>query len=210
VRPLLPLALLALACAGCSSPEKKAARQARQEQIVNTRAIEERRLRAVDGREIASPRAAEIFVADPQKTFDPQRTPGFGSRGFNSKGSRVKEFQFAQRTQTGAFRTRDFPGSRTASMSAKGYATMPARTQSYGGPKASQAYDTKAAPTRTAREADRTMATRELPGSQRAYLGPEAGKMKTALDPNATPKVSNDLRELKTIEDIRTLLNKNE
>ena len=54
VRFLLPLLLLALVCTGCASAEKKAARAAEKERIENTRTVEQRRMRAIDGSEIAS------------------------------------------------------------------------------------------------------------------------------------------------------------
>jgi hypothetical protein len=213
VRIFLPL-LLALAVAGCSSPQKKAARaaarQAEEERIANSRAIEERRLRAVDGREIASARAAEIYVADPHKSFDPQKTPGFGARKFQATGSQVKEFHFAQRAQATGFRTQDFTGGKSARFAKAQYVTADARTKDYAGPNAARAYGTKTAPTEEAREASKTMATRALPGGHREYRGPEADKVKKPLDLNYQPRITNDLREMKTIEDIRELLNKNE
>ena len=207
MRFLLPLSLLTLALAGCSSAEKKAARAAEKERVANSREVEERRLRSIDGREIASQRAAEIYVADPNKTFDPHKTPGFGSRSFSAKGSQVKDFQYADRVQSGAFRTRDFVGSKTARVADAQYATASARTKDFAG--ATKAVDTKSAATKDAREAGRTVATREVPGGKRTYLGPEAERVKRPLDQTALPRTSDDLRELKTVEDIRELLNKN-
>jgi hypothetical protein len=210
VRFLLPLSLLALAIAGCSSAEKKAARQAEQEQIANSRAIEERRLRAVDGREIASVRAAEIYVADPHKKFDPLKTPGFGARSFHATGSRVKEFRYAQKAEATGFRTKDFAGSKAARVADARYATADARTKDYAGPNSARAVDTKTAPTDEARESGKTMATRALPGGNRPYLGPEADRLHKAIEPGREPRITQDLREMKTIEDIRELLNKNQ
>lgn len=207
----LPLPLLLLACslAGCSSAEKKAARQAEQERIANSREIEERRLRAVDGREIASVRAAEIYVADPNKTFDPQKTPGFGARAFHSTGSRVKEFRYADRAESTGFRTKDFAGSQPSRLGESTFGTGGAHTRDYTGPNAGRAVDTGSSPAKDAREASKTMATRDLAGGQRTYLGPEADRMKRAIEPGREPRVTQDLRELKTLEDIRELLNKN-
>jgi hypothetical protein len=210
VRFLLPLPLLLLALAGCSSAEKKAARQAEQERIANSRAIEERRLRAVDGREIASVRAAEIFVADPTKTFDPQKAPGFGARSFHATGSRVKEYRYAQQVAATGFRTKDFAGGKPARVADTAYATQSARSSDYAGPNVARAVATKSSTTKDAREAGRTVATRDLPVGDRAYLGPEADRMKRAIEPGREPRVTQDLREIKTIEDIRELLNKNQ
>ncbi len=207
MRFALPLSLLMLVCAGCSSAEKKAARQAEKERIENSRAVEERRMRAVDGREIASERAAEIYVADPNKTFDPHKTPGFGSRSFSAKGSQVRDFRYAQRVESTGFRTKDFVGSKTASMRDSKYETSSARTKDFAA--ASKTMDTKTAATKDAREASKTMATRDLSDGNRTYLGPEAERVKKPLDQTALPRTTNDLRELKSVEDIRELLNKN-
>ncbi len=206
VRFLLPLLLSALVCAGCSSAEKKAARAAEKERIDNSRAVEQRRMRAIDGTEIVSERAAEIYVADPHKTFDPQKTPGFGGRSFNTTGSRVKEYNYAQRFGAQDFRTKEYSGSKGAWAGDLKFETAAAQTK---GEYATKPATMKSAPTKDAREASKTMATRTVPGSDRAYLGPEAAKMKQPLDQMNLPKTSNDLREIKTIEDIRELLNKN-
>ena len=206
VRFFLPLLLSALVCAGCSSAEKKAARAAEKERIDNSRAVEQRRMRAIDGTEIVSERAAEIYVADPHKTFDPQKTPGFGARAFSTTGSRVKEYHYEQRVGAQGFRTKEFTGSKGAWAGDLKFATTAARTK---GEYATKTAAVKTAPTKDAREATKAMATRTLPGSDRAYLGPEAAKVKQPLDQMNLPKTSNDLRELKTVEDIRELLNKN-
>lgn len=206
MRFLLPLFLCALVCAGCASAEKKAARAAEKASLENTRAVEQRRMRAIDGSEIASERAAEIYVADPHKTFDPQKAPGFGSRSFNTTGSRVKDFNYAQRVDAQGFRTKEYNGSKGAWAGDLKFATTAARTN---GEYTTKPAAVKTAPTKDAREATKTLATRTLPGSDRAYLGPEAAKAKQPLDQMNLPKTSNDLRELKTVEDIRELLNKN-
>lgn len=164
-------------------------------------------MRAIDGREIASARAAEIYVADPNKTFDPHKTPGFGSRSFSGKGSQVKDFRYADRVQSGAFRTKDFAGGKSARMSEEKYETAPARVQEYAG--GARTVDTRTAATRSAYEADKSMASRDLPGGNRPYLGPEAEKVKKPFEPGREPRITNELHELKTIEDIRELLNKN-
>lgn len=206
VRFLLPLSLLTLVCTSCTSAEKRAARTAQKAEAENSRAVEERRLRAVDGREIASKRGAEIFVADPHKTFDPARSPGLGSRAFSTGNARVKEFNYAQRVDAQGFRTKDFSGSKTAWMGDSKFKTTEARTK---GAYATKSAEVKTAPTKDAREADKTVETRALPGSDRAYLGPETAKMKQPLDQMNLPRTSNELTELKTVEDIRELLNKN-
>lgn len=210
---LLPLLFATALLCGCVSASKKearrAAKEAEQARVENARAVEQRRMLAIERGEVSSHRGAEIAVADPDKTFDVNGTPGFGSRGFQTTGSRVKEYQYAQRASTGTFRTKDFADARSARVAEKKYATNDARTNSYGGPNAGKAYDTPSAPTREARESGRTAAVRALPGGDRPYLGPEAKKKDLALDPSNLPREYSEFRELKTIDDVRELLNKN-
>ena len=204
------LTLLMLACAGCSSAEKKAARQAEAEQSAHSRAIEERRLRAVARGEVSSQRGAEIYVADTTKAFDLNRAYAGGGRGFATGDARTKGFASARTFAVRNYTTRGFYGQKDAWMGSKKFATAAARTKDYAGPNAGQAVDVKTAATKEANEAGKTAATRALPGGNRPYLGPEAAKVKTALDPNNLPRSSNELKELKTVEDIRELLNKNQ
>jgi hypothetical protein len=151
-----------------------------------------------------------IMHPDETKAFDPRTAAFTGPRSFSAKSAQGKDFHFEQRFAPGEYRTKDFAGSKGAWMGAFKFATSSAQTKGdYQGPNAGKTVDTKGAATKEARESSKTMAVRELPGANRTYLGPEADRVKKALDPANLPKVSNDLKELKSVEDIRELLNKN-
>jgi hypothetical protein len=108
------------------------------------------------------------------------------------------------------FNTRDFYGSKSALAAEKSFGTTEANTRGkYTIPNADKPAATKTAATSDARESGIAAATRELPSAHRPYLGKESEKVHTALDQTNLPKVSNELHELKTIEDVRELLNKN-
>ena len=128
-------------------------------QRANSRAVEERRLRAVDGRDIASKRGAEVFVADPHKTFDMTRSPLGAGRMYATNKAGVKEFAYEQKVNPSKFNARDFYGAKSARVAEKSYATAEANTRSYreGGKEA----PTKTAATREARESSKLAATRD-------------------------------------------------
>ena len=67
----------------------------------------------------------------------------------------------------------------------------------------------KTASVKEAREVGKVAETRGLPDGKREFLGKEAEKIHKPLDVTTLPKISNEMRELKTIEDVRELLNKN-
>ncbi len=151
-----------------------------------------------------------IMKPDTNKTFDPSATASVGSRSFHSGAAPVKEFHFDQRFSAKPFAAREFSGAKSAWMGDFKFSTSPARAKGdYAGPHAGKQVDVKPVATKQASDAGKTAATRELPGANRPYMGPEAAKLKQALDPNRLPRSSNELHELKTVEDIRALLNKN-
>ena len=115
-----------------------------------------------------------------QQKFKPK---GYEARGFETKGWWAGDFKFSTKEAT-----------------PKGKYEMPSATRTA---------DTKAAPVKDARDAGKTAATRDLPDGRRPYLGQEAAKMKTPLDPTNLPKITNEMHELKTVEDVKALLNKN-
>jgi hypothetical protein len=211
VRSSLLLCLCAaIACGGCATKAQRERKQAAAAERANSREIEERRLRAVDGRDIASKRGAEIFVADPHKKFDMSRDPLRPNRSYGTDKARVKDFAYDQKVNPSKFSTRDFYGSKSALAAEKRFATAEANTRgNYTIPNADKPAPTKTADTRDARESGVTAAVRELPSAHRPYLGKESEKVHTALDQNNLPRVSNELHELKTIDDVRELLNKN-
>jgi hypothetical protein len=150
-----------------------------------------------------------IMKPDKSKTFDPRAAASIGSRAFGARGAATQDFHFQQRFTPREFRSKEFAGTKSSWLSRFKFSTKDARTQTYAGPNAAKAAEPKTAPTKEAPDADKAAAVRALPGGDRPYLGPEAARMKTPLDPMNLPRTTSDLRELKTIEDIRELLNKN-
>lgn len=148
--------------------------------------------------------------ADPNKSFHlgtRSSSPGMGS-SFSAKTARSDGFYIQQKFQPKSFGTEAFA---TKSWNGKfQFSTHEAVMKGkYEIPNATKSPDTRTAPTKDARESGKTMAVRDLPDGNRPYLGKEATKMKTPLDPNNLPKITNDMRELKTIDDVKELLNKN-
>jgi hypothetical protein len=226
VRFLLPSILLALALGGCAMPWKKAKHQADAERTENSRSVEERRMRAVDGRDIASKRGAEIFVADPNKTFDPATNVTGGNRAYAAGKARTKNFYYDQKTAPDSYRTREFYGQKSAWMGDFRYSAKAANARGkYEIPNVDRPANTTTAATRTAWDAGKSAPSRDLPGGSREYRGPESRKIHTAVDPASMADWRNGggetvtntgtsvekyttLKEL-SIDDVRELLNKN-
>ena len=150
---------------------------------------------------------------DMNKTFNMQTTSPFRhSPGTfqSSKSAASKEFYFEQKVTPKGYNARAFSGTKSAWMGDFKFSTKAAAAQGrYEIPNAAKPAAVKTAPTKEAREVGKTAATRELPQANRPYLGKEAEKMRTPIDMNNQPRWTNDLRELKTIEDVKALLNKN-
>ena len=150
---------------------------------------------------------------DDARVFDLEQTSPFRhSPGtfHASKKAAAKEFQYVQKVAPKSYRTRDFGGAKSAWMGEMKFATKNAPTKGkYAMRDADKQAAVKTAPTRQARESGKTAATREMPGANRPYLGKEAAKVHTSIDPNNPPRWTNDLRELKTVDDVKELLNTN-
>ncbi|MEQ1858619.1 MAG: hypothetical protein ABMA13_01640 [Chthoniobacteraceae bacterium] len=148
---------------------------------------------------------------DLNKQFNPGQFSGFGrsNSGFRTKDARADGFSFQQKFTPKGYDAKGFETKGWWAGKFK-FDTKAADTKGkYDVPNAAKTADTKTAPVKDARESGKTAATRDLPDGDRPYLGREAQKMKTALDPGKLPRVTSDLRELKTIEDVKALLNKN-
>jgi len=146
---------------------------------------------------------------DPNREFNMGSLSTFNrTAAFDTKAARSDTFYLQQKFKPTSYEARAFE---TKSWSGNfKFSTKEAATKGrFEIPNAAKAADTKAAPVKDARESGKTMTTRDLPDGDRPYLGKEAQKMKTPLDPNNLPKITNDIRELKTIEDVKELLNKN-
>ena len=165
-------------------------------------------MRALDYGDVASKRGAEMLVVDPEKTFNLGNAATGSTRSFNTGTARVKDFNYEQKITTKSYGARGFWGAKQSAFGDQRFATRAARTTgNYEIPNAAKKADTKTAATKDAREANKTLATRDMPGGDRQYLGKEADKMKKSLDPNARVGWSGDLKEM-SVEDLRDLLNK--
>ncbi|MEO8350839.1 MAG: hypothetical protein ABI680_03855 [Chthoniobacteraceae bacterium] len=125
-----------------------------------------------------------------------------------------KSFYIVDKTRLKSFQTRDF-GTKSAWSGDFKFSTAEANTKGkYVIPNAETKARVKTAPTKNAREAGKTAATRQLPDANRPYLGPESKRMNRGLSQEDLDRIARferkaDLMKLETIEDIRTLLNKN-
>ncbi len=199
------------------------ARQEHEQQQQNSRAVEERRMHALDYGDVASKRGAEVLVVDPTKTFDPTRSGVGAARTVSTGAARTKEFNFEQKTRPGNFLTRVFSGSKANAAAERKFATGEANTRKYNTGEAPDS--TKSAATRKLWDGSKVAASRNAPEGARPFLGQESSKLRTAVDPktmadwrsgasesvsytNSTVERSSTFKPL-TIEDVRELLNKN-
>ncbi len=165
--------------------------------------------------EVNSVRGAEVLVVDPTKTFNPSAMRSAGGRELVTPTARTSEFHFEDRVRAKSFASRDFATkgawmsgttyeTKEAPVKTSWFARLTARTKSY-------------APKETT-EGQKTVAVRALPDGDRSFIG--KGRRQADYDTKG-PKAQafgsvdggqsyeGDLREIKTIEDIRSLLNKN-
>lgn len=217
---------MAAAMGGCSSAEKKLAKQEQKILQENSRTTEQRKMNAINYGDVNSKRGADILVWDPNKHFDPNRTGVGAARQFGTGGSRTKDFNFDQKAKTGNFLTRAFGGSKANSPSEKNFDTTDANAKrDFVVPGTTMKTD-KTAATKDLADGTKTSAVRDLPDGDRQFLGRETKKMANAVDPakladwrsgggetviyNADGSVDRMgvLKKL-SIDDIRDLLNKN-
>ena len=103
------------------------------------------------------------------------------------------------------FESKEFAGSKGTWFGNFKFATKEKETRSF----ATKAAVTKAMPVNDARESGKTMPSRDLPDGDRTYLGKERGKLNHVPDEQSMRTFDrSQLMELKSIDDIRELLNK--
>jgi hypothetical protein len=223
VRFPIPLSLACLLlCGGCASKWERAEKEKR---TADTRAAEERRMRALTYGEVQSEGWADLLIPNESKTFDVNRAIRGSSQTVSTGKAQTKEFYFDQKVRPQGFRTRAFWGSKDSALHDAKFATIDASTRGkYEIPNARKKADTKSAAVKEAREANDKLATRNLPGGNREYLGPESKKIHRAVDPKVlanaqsagtsinssggTVEIGGTLRQL-SIDDVRAILNKN-
>jgi len=160
------------------------------------------------------PRSAQVMGnPDMSREFDVSQATAFGRSGgntFRTSSARTGEsFYFQQKFKPKGYDAKDFKTKDWWAGDFK-FSTKDATAKGkYEIPNVNQSTPTKTNPVKDARESGKTAATRDLPDGGRAYLGKEVQKMKTPLDPTNLPKITNSMQELKTIEDVKALLNKN-
>lgn len=147
---------------------------------------------------------------DPNKEFQLQQLSPMGrSNTFDTKSARLDSFYIQQKFQPKGYDTKEFKTGGWWSGHFK-FGTKEATTKGkYELPGTGKTYDTKTSPVKDARESGKTAETRELHDANRPFLGKESGKLRKPLDPTNLPRVTNEMHELKTIEDVKALLNKN-
>ncbi len=159
-----------------------------------------------------SQRMYDIEHADLSKSFD-LRLSSFGNRSFDADRSqaKTKSFFFWQKTEAKTFEAEEFQGSKSTWFGGLRFFTKSATVKGRNEiPYLDRPFATKTVPVTTATAAEKTAATRALPGGDRTYLGPEISKMKRPMDPTRPPDGwQGNLSEVKTLEDVRALLNKN-
>lgn len=220
---LLPI-LLALTSGGCASWSKKKPEDNTAKE--NSRAIEQRRMRALDHGDVTSARGAEILVADYTKQFDPSRSGVGTARTFGTGGARTKEFNYQEKYRPESYQTRGFAGTKSNAASERKFATKAANTNGqYVIPNADQDVAGKAARTKELWDGSKVAATRDLRDGDRTYLGQERKNLGKIMDPKelanwrsgggetviysgTTVDRVGTLKQL-SIEDVRELLNKN-
>lgn len=141
-------------------------------------------MRALDYGDVSSQRGAEMLVVDPDKSFNLKSMTTGSSRTFNTGSANVKEFNYVQKVTTKSYKAGGFWGSKQSAFSDQRFAARAARTSgNYEIPNATKKADTKTAATKEAREANLAMTVQTLPDGSRQYLGKEAKKLKTPVDP---------------------------
>ena len=154
----------------------------------------------------------EILKPDLNRKFD-LRQGSINPKTFQSGSSTVqtdKTFGFLQRFRTKNYETKSFQGGKNFWMGDFKFSTKDAPTKVRNEiPNLQRDLPTSAFATRTLSQADKQAATRQLPDGQRTFLGKENDKLNVEHNQLRLPRWSNDLRELKTVEDVRELLNKN-
>jgi hypothetical protein len=144
---------------------------------------------------------------EPLKEFNMKQLSRTGteSKTFYTRGARTDSFYYEQKFRATAY---DTPEYRSKGFWGRlfSFGTKSAETKTYG----TKAMETKTAATKDLWDGSKTAKTRDLPDGKREYLGPESKKLHKPLDPDNLPKItSGEMREIKTMDDVRELLNKN-
>lgn len=157
-------------------------------------------------------RMDKIIKPDLTKSFDVSMSKSFGSKAFDNKGSRSvesKSFSLPEKFNSKEYLTGGFKGNKPFWLGDFKYSTADANTTPRSQlilPKNSDA--TKSAPVKSARESQKHYETGTV--ATRDFRGKEREKLNTSLTPEqaANNGYRGGLNELKSIDDVRALLNK--
>jgi hypothetical protein len=226
--PLPIVALVALALVGCATPQQKQAKMAakveKQRLDQNTRANEQRRMLAIENREVNSLRGSQILEYSPDQTFDPNRATSAAAHGVSTKNASTKNFYSDRQMRLDTYQARDFYGAKSDQAAQRGYATKEASTKGkFLNLFAKKTAPTKTASTKEAWDANKGAPTRPLADGRRPYLGPESKKLNQSVSAqemanwrnggesvgytDGTVERMSSMKQL-SIDDVRELLNK--
>ncbi|HEX5176349.1 MAG TPA: hypothetical protein VFV83_04925 [Chthoniobacteraceae bacterium] len=151
-----------------------------------------------------------IMKPNTNKVFDLQQGSSYsGRQAFRTDKARVKDFYFTQKQSPKGYATTGFNGSKGTWFGDFHFSTKEARAKGkHEIPNATKKADTKTMPVTDARERGKSMAVASFEKGQRSYLGPEAERLHLALPHDRPVGWTGDLKPM-TIDDVRTLLNKN-
>ena len=147
---------------------------------------------------------------DQSLVFDPGPGSVGQGRAFNARGAQTNTFQYDQKIAPSKFETREFAPKTSWFSRLKFWAKDANTNGAHEVPNISRQAETKTAAVKEARDAGKIAAVREMPGSDRVYLGPERAKLDRAVDPNKPlPGWAGNKLDVLTLEQVRELLNKN-
>jgi hypothetical protein len=182
----------------------------------------------------------KTLARDPKYNVDVQALNASRGSFLPKNGIRQeKDFAAAQKNaRTKPFQAMEFQGEKQSLWAKLNFLSKTAATRGkYEVPNLNKTIEKKDTEVREARDAQKEMATRDMPGN-RPFLGKEYDRMKKPLDPQKLPmgasasvepgslvgpsrseetgrydvperNINSSLREIKTVEDVRELLNKN-
>jgi hypothetical protein len=137
--------------------------------------------------------------------FDIRNTMGSSNRAVTTNSANVKEFSGTQPFSAKNFQSKEYSGSKSSWFGNFKFATKEKETRKF----ATKDAVTKTMAVKDARESGKTMASRDLPGGDRTFLGKEREKLNHAPNEQSLRSFDkSELVQLKSIDDIRELLNK--
>lgn len=226
--PLPIAAFAALALVGCATPQQKQAKlvaKAEKQRVAqNTRASEQRRMLAIENREVNSSRGAQILEYSPDQVFDPARATAAAAHGYGTNKASTKNFYSDRQMRLDTYQARDYYDAKPDQAAQRNFATKEAPTKGkFLNLFAKKTASTKTASTKEAWDANKGAPMRPLSDGRRQYLGPESKKLNTQISAvemanwrnggetvgytDGTVERMGSMKQL-SIDDVRELLNK--